>query len=162
MLKAVAVSLTIAALASPARALAPPDPATIELPDLSPPADREEGSKHYYFHKAGVAYEEAYSDFADCYRYFPVAGADASLPMFAPWRRKAGVEKLAPAYNYGLVGIGIAALLAPSLERKAKSSRLRRCLETRGYLRYPIAEKSARQIIDDYSERSIALQARAA
>ena len=143
----------------------PPDAATIALPDLTPSRDPEviaNGGKHYYFHKAGVSYAEAYEDFSECYRYFPVAAADPSLPMFAPWGQTPGVKRIQPANNFGLVGIGIAALLPGPTERKRFQARLLRCLETRGYVHSPLAEPIWRQLIDDYSERSIALQAKAA
>jgi len=170
MHKAIAISAAFAVLsASSAPALAqsegPPDPATIALPDLTPSRDPEviaNGGKHYYFHKAGVSYAEAYEDFSECYRYLPVAGADPNLPMFAPWSEAPGVEVIPPVNNYGLVGMGIAALFLGPIERRARQAPVRRCLETRGYLRYPVAEKIWKALIDDYSERSIALQAKAA
>lgn len=161
---ALAVLMGGAAPAS-AQADAPPDPATVTLPDLTPPRDPraiKNGWKHFYFHKAGVTYEQAYADFSQCYRYLPVANADPNLPMFAPWREAPGVDKIYPTNNYGLIGMGIAALFAGTLQRKAYQSRLIRCLETRGYVRYPLAESVWRELVDDYSERSIAAQAKAA
>jgi hypothetical protein len=161
---ALALLLGSAAPAS-AQTDAPPDPATIALPDMTPPRDPaviKDGWKHFYFHKAGVSYAEAYADFSECYRYLPVAGANPNLPMFAPWRQTPGVQVIQPTYNYGLIGMGIAALVAGPIERKAYQSRLRRCLETRGYVRYPLSESVWKRLIDDYSERSIALQAKAA
>jgi hypothetical protein len=143
----------------------PPDPATITLPDLTPSRDPEviaNGGKHYYFHKAGVSYAEAYEDFAECYQYLPVSGADPNLPLFAPWSEKPGIVRIQPANNFGLIGMGIAALVSGPIERRARQAPVRRCLETRGYVRYPLAEKIWRQMIDDYSQRSIAVQAKAA
>jgi hypothetical protein len=171
MHKAIATAAAFAILsASSAPASAqgegPPDPATVELPDLTPSRDPEviaNGGKHFYFHMAGVSYAEAYEDFSECYRYLPVAGGvDVLLPMFAPWGRTPGVEAIQPANNYGLVGMGIAALFLGPIERKSRQSRLRRCLETRGYVRYPLSEKVWNELIDGYSERSIAVQAKAA
>jgi hypothetical protein len=160
-----ASTLVAAASAAPAQPAAPPDPATIVLPDLTPSRDPEviaNGGKHYYFHRAGVSYAEAYEDFSECYRYLPTPGTDPSLPMFAPWSETPGVERYPPANNFGLVGMGIAALFLGPIERRARQAPVRRCLETRGYVRYPVAEKIWRQLIDDYSERSIAIQAKAA
>lgn len=157
--------LAAAASAAQAQTSSPPDPQTVTLPDLTTPRDPEvikDGWKHFYFHKAGVTYEEAHADFSECYRYLPVALTDPSLPMFAPWSEVPGVKRFQPTYNYGLVGMAIVALTAGSMERKAYQSRLRRCLETRGYVRYPLPEKVWRQLVDDYSERSIAMQAKAA
>ncbi|HYD38750.1 MAG TPA: hypothetical protein VEA60_14120, partial [Allosphingosinicella sp.] len=147
------------------RAAAPPDPVTVVLPELTPPAEAAEAgdvAKYYYFHKAGVSYDEAYEDFSGCYRYLPVAGVDPTLPMFAPWSETPGVEIIPPSYNYGLVGLGIAALFLGPIERRMRQAPIRRCLETLGYVRYPLAEKAWRQLVDDYSERSIAMQAKAA
>jgi hypothetical protein len=170
MHRAIAIAAAFAVLSSNAAAAkaegeGPPDPAMIALPDLTPSRDPEiiaNGGKHYYFHKAGVSYAEAYEDFAECYRYLPTPGTDPSLPMFAPWSEAPGVERYPPANNFGLVGMGIAALFLGPIERRARQAPVRRCMETRGYVRYPVAEKIWRQLIDDYSERSIAIQAKAA
>lgn len=167
-MRAVAVATAFAALtasAVPASAGPPPDPASISLPDLTPSHDPKviaDGGKYYYFHKAGVSYAEAYEDFSECYRYLPSSHVDQSLPMFAPWSEKPGVERLQPANNYGLVGAGIMALIGGAIERRTRQAPVRRCLETRGYVRYPVPESVWRQLIDGYSERSIALQAKAA
>lgn len=164
MAAAFAASWGTAAQAA-AQAAAPPDPATITLPDLTPSRDPEviaNGEKHYYFHKAGVSYAEAYEDFSECYRYIPAPYVDRGLPMFAPWSEKPGVERFQPVNNYGLVGMGIMALIGGGIERRARQAPVRRCLETRGYVRLPVAESVWRQLVDGYSERSIALQAKAA
>ena len=158
--------MVLAAVASAsAQAAPPPDPAGVTLPDLSPPSDSaaiEADPKYYYFRKAGVSYAEAYEDFSECYRYLPVAGALPTLPMFAPWRERPGVERIQPTYNYGLVGMGIAALFLGPIQRRARQAPVRRCLETRGYVRHPLTEKIWKELIDGYSERSIAMQAKAA
>jgi len=167
--RTVSVAALAALLGSPAWARrdppGPPDPATLELPDLTPSRDPkviEAGWKYFYFHKAGVSYAEAYEDFSECYRYLPVAGANPLLPMFAPWRESPGVEYVASSSNFGLIGMGIAALVAGPINRRAQQAPLRRCLETRGYVRYPLTEAVWSQLVDGYSPRSIALQAKAA
>lgn len=156
--------LVAAASASAAQGAPPPDPAGIPLPDLTPPdgSAADPDPKYYYFRMAGVSYAEAYEDFSECYRYLPSAGAVSTLPMFAPWRDKPGVERVQPTYNYGLIGMGIAALFLGPLQRKARQAPVRRCLETRGYVRYPLTEKAWKELVDGYSERSIAMQAKAA
>lgn len=156
------------AAAAPAQVAAPPDPATVTLPDMTPTRDPgviREGWKHFYFHRAGVSYAEAYADFAECYRFLPGPGImGASLPTNRPW-----VEPIAPPAerpvtpnNFGIAGAIALAIVSGPLERRDHQSRLRRCMEPRGYARYPLREEIWRQLIDDYSERSIALQAKAA
>ena len=153
-----------AASASAAQAAPPPDPAEVTLPDLSVPAElaSDPDPKYYYFRMVGVSYAEAYADFSECYRYLPAPNAVSLLPMFAPWRETPGVERIQPTYNYGLVGMGIAALFLGPLQRKARQAPVRRCLETRGYVRHPLPEKAWKELTDGYSERSIAMQAKAA
>ena len=159
-----AVLLLIATASASAQAVAPPDPASVTLPDLTPPTDSatDADPKYYYFRRPGISYAEAYEDFSECYRYLPVDGTLATLPMFAPWSEAPGVERFQPVNNYGLVGMGVAALFLGAIERKRRQAPLRRCLETRGYLRIALPEKAWRQLVDDYSERSIAMQAKAA
>src|SRR4051794_15153676 len=87
-----------------------PDPSAITLPDMSGSADPavwEDGWKHFYFHKDGVSYAEAYADFTDCYRFLPrgsVTTTDVRLPMFAPWRERAPDRRMPYQPNpYGVV-----------------------------------------------------------
>lgn len=152
-----------AALAQPP---GPPDPATITLPDMTPTRDRrviEQGWKYFYFHKAGASYAQAYADFAECYRFLPMAtGMLPSLPMFVPWSETPGVRHIERYNPYGLVGAAILAIASGPIERRGHQARLRRCMEPRGYVRYPLAERVWEQLTDDYSQRSIALQALAA
>ena len=155
--------------ASPASAQAdaPPDPATVTLPDMTPTRDAgviEDGWKHFYFHKAGVSYAEAYADFRECYRFLPVPGLMGTrMPTFAPWPEPLVLRPEPPTIGpYGLVGVVIVAIISGPLERRSYQARLRRCLEPRGYVRYPLREEAWRQLTDDYSRRSIALQALAA
>lgn len=157
------------AAASPAAAQAdtPPDPATVTLPDMTPTRDSQvirNGWRFFYFHKAGVSYAQAHADFADCYRFLPVASPAGYLPMFRPWIRSVepGPPPAPAANNYGLIGGVIGGMVAGPIERRQRQSRMRLCLEPRGYVRYPLREDVWRQLIDNYSPRSIAMQAKAA
>jgi hypothetical protein len=158
-------AVQLAAASPGAGDLRPPDPATLVMPDMTPTRDQgaiRDGWRHFYFHKARVSYEEAFADFRDCYRFLPTAGADPSLPMFVPWSERPGAAQR-PRSNYGgPVGGVILGLVSGTLDRRDRQSRMRRCLEPRGYVRYPLTEEVWRQLIDGYSERSIALQALAA
>lgn len=145
---------------------APPDPATLQMPDMTPTRDRnviEEGWVHFYFHKDGVSYEQAYVDFFDCYRFMPPPEIPGRAPAFVPWGNRPGTGPTpVPVNNYGLVGNLIGGLFAGPLQRRAWQSRLRRCLEPRGYVRYPLAEDQWRRLIENHSVRSVAMQALAA
>jgi hypothetical protein len=162
MLLAALAAVQLAVAAPSAQSGAPPDPATLVLPDMTPTRDPHvigDGWRHFYFHKPGVAYEEAYRDFSDCYRFLPTAGADPRLPMFVPWTERPGAAQLPQTSYGGLVGSVILGLVSGPINRRDRQSRMRRCMEPRGYVRYPLAEEIWRQLIDDYSQRSIALQA---
>ncbi len=160
-----ALAAYLGAATASAQDAAPPDPATITLPDLSPTRDPnviENGWKHFYFHKQGVSYEQAYADLADCYRFLLVPYVNARLPTFAPWPEKPGFTTMQPVNNYGLVGGIIGGMVVGPVIRRAMQARMRRCLEPRGYVRYPIPEETWEQLTDKFSLGSIALQAKAA
>jgi hypothetical protein len=143
----------------------PPDPVSIDLPDMTPTRDPgviADGWRHFYFHKAGVSYAEAFADFADCYHFLPVQGASPALPAFAPWSEGAGVRVIQRSLPWGLTGAVILAIVSGPIDRRDRQSRMRRCMEPRGYLRYPVSEEVWSRLIDNYSARSIALQAKAA
>lgn len=145
-----------------------PDPATITLPDMSSASDPKvaaDGWKYFYFHKQGVAFDKAYADFEECYRFLPASDpflTSPFLPMFVPWEETPGFATMTPQPRYGLVGAAIGSLVMGPLQRRASQSRMRRCLEPRGYVRYPLAKGAWEQLIDNYSTQSIALQAKAA
>ncbi|HEX4694168.1 hypothetical protein [Sphingomonas sp.] len=127
------------------------DPAGITAPDVSLPNDKEaakalidNGWKYFFLHKQGVAFDAALGDIAFCYRYVPPVVV-TRLPDYAGWSKGAPAPK--PDYyraftQYGLVGVGIGALIEGTLDRRDRQSRMRRCMETRGYKRYPMAEET--------------------
>lgn len=151
---------------SPAAAVVP-DPATIAVPQITGGRDEgvvRNGWKYFYFWRADTTFEQAYADFADCYRFLPVPGTDLTVPTFVAWRGAEGLDKAEPNYNpqYGLMGAAIAAMVAGPIERRASQSRMRRCMEPRGYQRFPVSEETWEQIVDGYSPGSIAVSARLA
>ncbi len=136
-------------LCSPISAQDLPDPATIELPDLSvadDPKAVEEGYKFFYFHNPSVSFEEAYRDISDCRSYLP--GRIAALPTFIPWVEPKAITPQVPRYNspYGpmgdLVNAAIAAIVVPKIQRGKRNNKMRMCMEPRGYARYPVSEAS--------------------
>ncbi len=175
-----ALMLPVAAQAQtqtvPAAAPALPDPATITVPDVSPSHDpkvRSEGYKFYYFHNPSVSFAEAYQDLAECRAHLATGGA-AAVPGFIPWdqahRRK--LYQGSPFVPYspsllgaavgGLVTAGLAAIIAPKMERGGRSNKMRRCMGTRGYVRYAIPESAFETLNKGEEAQLIAMQAKLA
>lgn len=152
-------------LTTPAAAQEIPDPASVAPPDLSSAADpavAKDGWKHFFFWKPGMTYRQAYLDFADCYRFLPVGGALGILPIFAPWREAPKTAPFVPTPQFGLVGALIGSMVAGPIERRSRQSRLRRCLEPRGYVRFALSQDAWEALVGDFSPASIAIQAKAA
>lgn len=145
-----------------------PDPAPVTVPDLSggrDPAVVRDGEKYYYFWRADTAYEQAYADFADCYRFTPTADVNAPLlPMFIAWRGspEARDDAPAPGQSYGLVGDIMGALLFGSAVPLATQGRLRTCLEPLGYQRFPVPKATWKAMNETRVADPAALRARIA
>ena len=144
-----------------------PDPTTVAVPVITGGRDERvirDGWKHFYFWRADTTYEQAYADFADRYRFLPVPDANIMVPTFVAWQGDESLDAVEPSYSnsYGIVGAAIGAMVAGPIARRASQSRMRRCLEPRGYLRFPVREETWEVIIDDYSRASIAVGARIA
>jgi hypothetical protein len=135
----------------PASAQQTIDPATVTVPDVSLPTDKaaaqaliDNGWKYFFFHKQGVTFDVALIDVAFCYQYVPSV-AVMQLPAYSRWTSGALAPKTDYYHvfeNYGLVGVGIGALVEGTLLRRNRQSRMRRCMETRGYKRYPMTEST--------------------
>jgi hypothetical protein len=67
-----------------------------------------------------------------------------------------------PRSQYGLIGDIMVSIAARQTNRRDRIARMRRCMEPRGYVRYPLREEIWHQLVDDYSPRTIAMQALAA
>ncbi|WP_066529151.1 hypothetical protein [Erythrobacter sp. CCH5-A1] len=169
---AAATVLAAATVSAPAWAQAGPsaipDPATITVPDLSggrDPAVVRDGEKYYYFWRADTSYEQAYADFADCYRFTPMGDVNAPLlPMFIAWRGSSEARDDAPApdHGYGLVGDIMGALLFGSAVPLATQGRLRTCLEPLGYQRFPVPKATWKAMNEERVADPAALRARIA
>ncbi|THD35403.1 MAG: hypothetical protein E7773_13275 [Sphingomonas sp.] len=150
-----------------------PDPATITVPDVTPPTDpkvRGDGYKFYYFHNPNVTFAQAYDDIAEC-RAFLAHTSAGPVPGFVPWR--VGVERSSARLTdksptvglspYGVLGDAMGAIMAPKMERGSRSNIMRRCMGTRGYVRYAITESAFDELNDGPDEdRLILMQAKLA
>lgn len=145
----------------------PPDPATVTAPAITngrDPAIVEDGWKHFYFHRADTSYAVAFADLEDCYRFLPVPYASGvTMPAFAPWRARADNKSFRPVTSiYGPVGDIIGAMVAGPIERRARQSRMRRCMEPKGYQRFPMSEDAWKAAVNHYSPATLAIQAKLA
>jgi len=158
-----------AALAAPALAQsAPPDPASVTVPDVALPADPaarakvlEDGYKFYYFHNGAVSFAEAWADLAEC-RAHLASGAPVMLPGFVPFGETVRRDVDYQPSPYGLVGEAMVAIIAPKLERGLRSNKLRRCMGTRGYARFALSEQTWDQINEGDEPKVLAVQAKLA
>jgi hypothetical protein len=167
--KSCAALLALAVVAgSPLNAGTPPDPAIVEVPAITEGRDPkviEDGWKWFYFHRANTSYAQAYADIEDCYRFLPVPNAGGvSFPGFAPWRARADSKTVRPPPigPYGLVGDIIGSIVAGPIERRARQSRMRRCMEPKGYQRYPMSEDNWKRAVNHYSPLTLPVQAKLA
>ncbi|MDQ0250518.1 hypothetical protein J2W22_002582 [Sphingomonas kyeonggiensis] len=154
--------LMLAAAQANAQEAAPalPDPATVEVPDVTPSTDpkvREEGYKFYYFHSPDVSFAEAYQDLKECRAYLPMSGP-VKVPGFIPWDETQRRRTIESPGMFGLVGYAIGALIQPKLERGVRSNKMRRCMGTRGYVRYAIPEATWEKLNDDKDEGALILK----
>lgn len=164
-----AVMLLLAApAAGQSSAPALPDPATIAVPDLSggrDPAVVKDGAKYYVFWRADTSYQQAYADFADCYRFTPMGDINAPLlPMFIAWRGAPEARDDTPAsdHGYGLVGDIMGALLFGSAVPLATQGRLHVCLAPLGYQRFPVPKATWKAMNEERVADPAALRAKIA
>lgn len=131
--------------------IAPPDPASVTLPDLAlfdSAANSHQPPAYFYLTNPSVSYGEAYADLADCYR-FRAIGPQLDLQTFVPWvEGTAGPDprkdQTSAASPYGVVGAALATWLVPALlaaQRRGEANmRLRTCMVPRGYTAHPLAK----------------------
>ena len=133
-----AVLAAAAVCAQPALAAeAPPlpDPAKLELPDLSRPTTAEDAKdfeKYFYFHRADTSFEQALADIRECDGYArglasPYGYADTPYPY-------AGT--LAGVAGGAIANLMISAIFGSAELRKARRTNMRRCMNYKGYDRY--------------------------
>ncbi len=149
-----------------------PDPATIRVPDLSHSSYPEvvaNGWKYFFFRREGVTFAEAYRDITDCQNFLWQSNFSVfSLPRFVAWTEPTGrtTGLPDPDFSQGLlksaVTSAITAMVEGTLERRDRQSKMRRCMETRGYIRYSVAEETWESVTALPRREAAAVQARIA
>jgi hypothetical protein len=165
-----AATFGLAGLAIPAFAQsvsAPLREDEIVVPDLSSsgsPQVVSNGWKYFFFRSPDATYEMAHFDISECYRFLtPTGWANVGLRRFVPWQSLAGTQTIIQIPSpYGLVGDLIGGAVEGTLLRRDRQSKMRRCMETRGYIRYGVAEEIWENVIKLPAEKSIAIQAKIA
>lgn len=158
--------LAFAGVGNAAAQTALPDPATVTTPDLSGSSDSvvvENGWKYFLYHRPDTSFAEAYADIADCYRFLTPAGwGNVALPRFVPWVERPAGDRYNTNNQAGLVGLAIGSMIEGTLSRRDRQSKMRRCMEPRGYTRYGVAEAIWESIADMPPDQGIAVQAKIA
>ena len=143
-----------------------PDPATVVVPDLSGSGKPEvirEGAKYFLFHREGVSFEAAHTDFSECFMYLqPSSWQSVNMNRFVPWDSQPGRRTLPSTNPYGLVGALIVVAVEGSLNHRDYQAKMRSCMEPRGYIRYGVAEAIWKRVTGLPPDQSIAVQAKIA
>lgn len=168
--RTIRAALAAAALVLPAAASAQekpdlPDPATVTAPDVAATPDAatvKNGYKYFFFYRADTDFAAAYADLQLCTQFTRNAGMQ-SVPGFVPWgeAHRRPIPKPGPS-PYGLVGDIIGSMLAGPLMRGNCLNKMRRCMEPRGYTRYPISEDDWGKAHGDDERESLLIQAKLA
>ena len=142
--------------------LAPPDPASVQLPDLGTitPEVIKEGGKFFAFVNPSLTYAQAYADVAECRSFLPT-GIMRPLPSFVPWEE----PSVRPPVVYRPVGLAagiLVSIIMPKLERGQRNNKLRRCMGPRGYRRVAVPEAAWQALNEGDELQLIARQAKLA
>ena len=126
------------------------------------PADGETFARHFFFHRPGVALEEARADLAECRSY----AADAMLWPREPDSMPPDPKLLPPDVSGGPLGPvvgGLAfGLFAGGERAKIAATNMRKCMGFKGYDRYGLGEALWKQLNAGTAEEALLRQARLA
>ena len=122
-----------------------PDPASIQLPDVTagmPERDSSGEAKYFYFHRAGISIERAATDIAECIGYGSPPIPPVRLAAFVLLDETVPQGGPLPIPMYGMVGAVIGAIITPSLNRRNMMSGMRICMGYKNYKRYPTTKEA--------------------
>ena len=156
------LAMLVATPALGAGNLPPPDPAAVQLPDLSStdPEVINNGGKFFAFVNPSLTYAQAYEDIAECRSFLPT-GIMRPLPGFVPWEE----PSVRPPVVYQPVGLAagiLVSIIMPKLERGQRNNKMRRCMGQRGYQRVAIPEAAWKMLNEGDEFQLIAKQAKLA
>lgn len=142
-----------------------PDPATIETPGLTADAGSDADGKYAYFHKQGVSFAVAFADLSECYSYanapIPPVILPARLAITTAPPAELARSRVGPS-PYGLIGMGIASLLIPGLDRRLHQANMRMCMGFKGYKRYAVNKQAYIALTEGEGRKAILMQAKIA
>lgn len=118
------------------------------------------GQKYFYFFKSGVSYNQALGDLTDCYRFLEWGGDWRPLPAMVLREVSPSTVEPGPPMVGGILGALIGPSIRNSQSRQVRNARLRRCMEPRGYVRYPLSETDWKWLVADFSPERLPLLAR--
>ncbi|MGE3746264.1 MAG: hypothetical protein AB7G25_11250 [Sphingomonadaceae bacterium] len=134
------------------------------MPDLTTATDPKvmaDGWKYFYFYKSGISAIQAQTDLTECYAFLGTA-KNARLPTFAAWPNPPMAGDASSAGGFGIVGAVIFDAVNDTLLRRNRQSKMRRCMEPRGYRKYAISKEGWESLISGDPDIAIARQARLA
>jgi len=136
-------------------------PLKMTLPDLSTATDPKviaDGWKYFYFYKSGVSTRQAQTDFTECYAFLGTANY-ARLPTFAAWPNSPSAGNSSRVDAFGVAGAILADMVSDTLQRRNRQSKMRRCMEPRGYRKYAVSKQNWELLIGGDQEAAIVRQA---
>ncbi len=144
-----------------------PDPASISVPDIGTTPDAttlKTGNKYFFFHRPDTDFVQSYADLHFCTQFTHKAVL-ASLPAFVPWGERSVRPPIPndPVISpYGIVGAVIGSMIAGPLERGDYLIKMRRCMEPRGYSRFPMSKAAWEAVHPAEEAQSLLMQAKLA
>lgn len=124
--------------------LAPPDPATISLPNLAvalTALDAENFEKYFYFHRADTTFAQAWADINECdalssgIAYTPAMANTDGLSQY--YVAQYGMAGAIGGAIGGALGAAMSDLIHGSAERREiRRENMRNCMGFKGYQRY--------------------------
>lgn len=144
-----------------------PDPAKLEMPDLSgatTASDEADFDKYFYFHRADTSFEQALNDIRECDGY--------ARGLASPYGYQQVYSPTMAGAVGGAIGNLMVAMIFGSAElRKARRTNMRRCMNYKGYDRHGLNkdvwqqfhfEEGLSSVDEDERQLKLAKQAKAA